>query len=412
MRVQAIPRSTSECETLEYFDAPIKMRTVRNKAWRVLCVFGWYDYRLERGIEQYAQEHGWHLLPLVTREKVIPWGWEGDGILAWLGTGDDLADFVIRLRKPTVDFSFRRPQLKFPRVLYDHAQAARLVAEHYLTRGFTNFLFYSDERNWSYDERGTAFVEAVRQAGHPCRWLRWSRPSDSNQQTRYEEWHHKRRWLVTELKRMPKPLATYAGADRMAMDIMESCESAKLQVPEQVAIVAPDNSFLAVESMSTPISSVEPNLESMGYRGAAVLEDLMNGNPPPQQPIRMPPLGLIVRKSSDMLAVNHTGVAQALRFLWEHYQEPIQVGDLARVAGMSLRGLQHAFLQHIGRAPRDELHRARIDHAKQLLTMTSKKTETVAEECGYPNINSFWVSFRKATGITPAQYRKDFGHLR
>jgi LacI family transcriptional regulator len=387
------------------------MENVRKKAWRVLLVFGWYDYRLERGIEQYAQEHDWHLSPQVTREKVIPWGWDGDGILAWLAAGDDLAEFVVRARKPTVDFSFRRPHLKFPRVLYDHAQAARLVAEHFLTRGFTNFLYYSDEKNWTFEERGTAFVESVCQAGYPCHWLRWN-PSSASGQRPHEEWNRKRRWLAAELKRTPKPLATYAGADRMAVDIMESCEIAQLRVPEQVAIVAPDNSFLAVESMSTPISSIEPNLETMGYRGAALLDDLMNGKPPPKQPIRMPPLGLIVRKSSDMLAVNHDGVARALRFAWEHFHEPIHVGDLAKVAGMSLRGFQQAFRQHIGRPPRDELHRARIDHAKKLLTMTSKKTETVAAECGYPNINSFWVSFRKSTGITPAQYRKQFGHLR
>jgi LacI family transcriptional regulator len=254
-------------------------------------------------------------------------------------------------------------------------------------------------------------VESVRQAGYPCHWLRWN-PSSTSGEKAHEEWNRKRRWLIAELKRMPKPLATYAGADRMAVDIMESCESAHLQVPEQVAIVAPDNSFLAVESMSIPISSIEPNLETMGYRGAALLDDLMNGKPPPKQPIRMPPLGLIVRKSSDMLAVNHDGVARALRFAWEHFHEPIHIGDLAKVARMSLRGFQQAFMQHIGRSPRDELHRARIDHAKKLLTMTGKKTETVAAESGYPNINSFWVSFRKSTGMTPAQYRREFGHLR
>jgi LacI family transcriptional regulator, galactose operon repressor len=390
---------------------PNMMENVRKKARRVLLVLGWYDYRLQRGIEQYAQEHGWHLSPQVTREKVIPWGWDGDGILAWLAAGDDLAEFVVRARKPTVDFSLRRPHLKFPRVLYDHAQAARLVAEHFLTRGFTNFLYYSDEKNWSFEERGTAFVESVRQAGYPCHWLRWS-PSSTSGQRAHEEWKRRRRRLVAELKRMPKPLATYAGADRMAVDIMESCESSQLRVPEQVAIVAPDNSFLAVESMSIPISSIEPNLETMGYRGAALLDDLLNGKPPPKQPIRMPPLGLIVRKSSDMLAVNHKGVARAVRFVWEHYHEPIHVSDLAKVAGMSLRGFQEAFMEHIGRAPRDELHRVRIDHAKKLLTMTSEKTESVAAKCGYPNINSFWVSFRNATGTPPAQYRREFGHLR
>ena len=84
---------------------------------RVLLALGWYDYQLHQGIEKYAREHGWHLYADLAREKVIPWGWEGDGVLAWLGAGDDLAEFVKGLNKPTVDFSLRRPQLKFPRVL-------------------------------------------------------------------------------------------------------------------------------------------------------------------------------------------------------------------------------------------------------------------------------------------------------
>jgi len=84
------------------------------KQKRVLLALGWYDYRLHQGIEKYAQEHGWHVYADYTREKVIPWGWEGDGILAWLGAGDDLADFVKSANLPTVDFSFRRPELKFP----------------------------------------------------------------------------------------------------------------------------------------------------------------------------------------------------------------------------------------------------------------------------------------------------------
>ena len=70
-----------------------------NNQKRVLIALGWYDYRLHRGIEKYAQEHGWHLSANLAREKVIPWGWEGDGILAWLGEGDDLAEFVKQAKK-------------------------------------------------------------------------------------------------------------------------------------------------------------------------------------------------------------------------------------------------------------------------------------------------------------------------
>jgi LacI family transcriptional regulator len=114
---------------------------MKKKSPRVMLVLGWYDYRLHCGIEKYAQEHGWHLSEDLAREKVIPWGWDGDGILAWLGAGDDLAEFVIKTKKPTVDFSFRRPELKFSRVLEDTTAAAQLSANHFLSRVFAIFCF-------------------------------------------------------------------------------------------------------------------------------------------------------------------------------------------------------------------------------------------------------------------------------
>ena len=375
---------------------------------RVLLVLGWYDYRLQRGIEKYAQEQGWHLSPGITRERVIPWGWNGDGILAWLGAGDDLAEFVVAAKVPTVDFSFRRPHLKFARVLTDHARLSRLVAEHFLSRGFKNYLCYSDTENWSFEERGCAFVEAIRRAGYKCPWLRWHQSPAYYPAGRYKEWEQKRKWLASELRKAPKPLAVFAPTDWMAFDILETCESAGLAVPNQVAIVGSDNSLLAVDAMQIPITTVEPNLEAMGYRGAALLDDLMDGKPPPHDPIRMPPLGLIVRKSSDFVAVTHIGVARSLRYLLKHFHEPIGVNDLAKVADMSVRGFHQAFLEHIGWPPGHELHRVRIEHAKQLLASSTEKTEDIAEMCGYQNLNTFWVAFRKNTGISPNQYRKRF----
>jgi LacI family transcriptional regulator len=375
---------------------------------RVLLVLGWYDYRLQRGVEKYAQEHGWHLSPEVTRERVIPWGWNGDGILAWLAAGDDLAEFVVRAAKPTVDFSFRRPQLGFPRVLYDHARSAQLVADHFLSRGFTNFIYYEDFDNWSFEERGHAFVEALKQAGHACTWLRWRQPSSLSVSRRYQQWKRKRKWLSRQLQEAPKPVAVFAPSDWMAVDIVETCDNIGLSVPDQVAVVGADNLLLAADVMRTPITTVDPNLEAMGYCGAALLDELMDGKPAPVEPIRVPPLGLIVRKSSDLMAVKHPGLARSLRFLQEHCHEPIGVGDLAKVAAMSVRGFHEAFVEHVGRPPGHELHRVRIDRAKVLLASSAEKTQIVAAKCGYQNINSFWVAFRKATGLTPKQYRQKF----
>ncbi|MGA2868160.1 MAG: substrate-binding domain-containing protein, partial [Verrucomicrobiota bacterium] len=224
------------------------------KQKRVLLALGWYDYRLHQGIEKYAQEHGWHLYSDFTREKVIPWGWTGDGILAWLGAGDDLAEFVESVKQPTVDFSFRRAQLKFPRVLEDHAHAAKLVAEHFLGRGFNNFCFYSDANNWSYEERGLGFLKALGDAGHGCTWLRWL--ESSSYATGKQEWQRKRKWLAGQMKQAVKPLAVFAANDQQALDVLESCQSVGIKIPEEVAIVGAENYLLAPDAMQTPISSV------------------------------------------------------------------------------------------------------------------------------------------------------------
>jgi LacI family transcriptional regulator len=393
---------------LELFPCDFRLYTVAlgcmRDQRRVLLALGWYDYRLHRGIEKFARDHGWYLSANLTRENVIPWGWEGDGILAWLGAGDDLAEFVKRAKRPTVDFSFRRPYLEFARVLEDHNHAARLVAEHFLSRGFENFMFYSDADNWSYEERGHAFAEALKEAGHACMWLRWHQ--SVAYRTDREQWKRKRNWLVARMKQAPKPLAIFAANDEQAMDVLESCESAGLAVPERVAVVGAENYLLAPEALHTPISSVDTNLETLGYRGAELLEKLMTGKPAPKQPIRVPAAGLVTRKSSDLLAVEHKGVARSLRFIWDHSHDPISVKDLVGVAAMSRRGLHKAFLEHLGRTPGQELHRVRIERAKRLLTESDHKIETLAGMCGYQSANSFCVAFKQTTGVSPKQFRE------
>src|SRR5215469_2149175 len=181
---------------------------MRKKSPRVLLVLGWYDHRLHGGIEKYAQEQGWRLSEDLAREKVIPWGWDGDGILAWLGAGDDLADFVVNAEKPTVDFSFRRPQLNFGHVLEDTTETAGLVVDHFLSRGFRNFLFYSDASNWIYNERGNAFVEKLEQAGRSPKCLLWHK-SPAYRVDR-KAWKLKRKWLKDQIKHAPKPLGVFA----------------------------------------------------------------------------------------------------------------------------------------------------------------------------------------------------------
>jgi LacI family transcriptional regulator len=269
-------------------------------------------------------------------------------------------------------------------------------------------MFYSDTDNWSYEERGEGFVGALKRSGHRCAWLRWHRSPDYRDDR--EQWKRKRKWLISQLKPAPKPLAVFAANDEQALEVLESCESAGLNVPEQVAIVGAENNLLAPNAMHTPISSVDTNLETLGYTGAALLEDLMNGKKLPEKPIRVPVIGIVTRKSSDLLAVKHKGVANSLRFIWEHASQPISVKDLVGVAAMSRRGLHKAFLENVGRTPGQELQRVRIDRAKRLLAESNHKLEVLASMSGYQSANSFCVAFKQATGKSPKQFRDSVLH--
>ena len=126
--------------------------------------------------------------------------------------------------------------------------------------------------------------------------------------------------------------------------------------------------------------------------------------------MRIAPHGLIARKSSDLLAINHPGVARALRFLMEHSHEAIGVDDLAKAAAMSRRGLHQAFLEQLGRPPGHELQRVRLERAKRQIIESDEKLESIGESCGYQSANSFWFAFKNAFGLSPKQYREKHSH--
>lgn len=379
---------------------------MRKKHPRVLLALGWYEPRLHLGIAKFALEAGWHLSADITKEKIIPWGWEGDGILAWLGQNEELTRFVVETKVPTVDFSRRRIELHFPRVVIDDATSIQLVVDHFLVRGFRHFMYYSAQDNWAFENHGGLFVNLLKGSGYACSWIRWHKSSVYS--TGHTQWNDKRRWLAAELKKAPKPLALFAATDDHALEVVEVCEAAGIPIPEQIAVVGMDNSLMAVEAMATPISSVDQNFTTLGYRGAELLNQLMQGKSAPLKPILIPPTGLIARKSSDLLAINHPGLARCLRYIWQNYQKPVSMDDLAKVAALSRAGLFKAFIEKIGRPPGSELHRVRIENAKRLLLQSKSKLDEVAELCGYQNSNSFWVAFKQATGLSPRQYQKQF----
>ena len=85
----------------------------------VLLALCWYDYRIHRGVARYAREHGWLLHSEMGHTGVIPWGWQGDGVICATGGGNIHAvyrKFIQGLDAPSVSISSDCPEIDIPRV--------------------------------------------------------------------------------------------------------------------------------------------------------------------------------------------------------------------------------------------------------------------------------------------------------
>ena len=175
---------------------------------------------------------------------------------------------------------------------------------------------------------------------------------------------HLARWL----KSLPKPVGIMACNDIRGQQVMNACRRVDLIVPEEVAIIGVDNDELLCELSNPPLTSVVPDTLRIGYEAAALLERIMAGGKPPGEPILIPPLGIKLRRSTDVLAMNDRQLVAGAHFMREHLFEAITVNDMARPAGMSRRVFERRFAARVRLAlPKAEVLRLRLERVKELL---------------------------------------------
>ena len=84
---------------------------------------------------------------------------------------------------------------------------------------------------------------------------------------------------------------------------------------------------VAADAAAGAAPSDQPD-PAVARQGGALLDRMMSGAKTPIKPIRIAPAGVITRKSSDVLAVNHDGVVKALHYIAERFMEQIGVEDV------------------------------------------------------------------------------------
>lgn len=215
--------------------------------------------------------------------------------------------------------------------------------------------------------------------------------------------------MIEWVGRLPRPAAIFAVDDTMAHDVAAACLRAKIAVPEHVAILGVNNDDLMCESAWPPISSIDCGYPRIGYATAHVMSRLLAGErvPSDQRRIRLPPLKVVRRRSTDLLAVTDPAVADALHYIREHACDPCSVRDVLKHLAVSRRRLELKFREKLDRTPHDEILRVQMEAARNLLLLPGVTLPMIAERCGFSDQSAFGRAFRRAHGRSPSAYRRD-----
>jgi LacI family transcriptional regulator len=372
----------------------------------IILAFDWFDERFYRGVFNYAKEQGWHISPSLFSDRFVPKGWPGDGAITCYGPS--LADFIDHIDIPTVDVTIEEINRKVPRVVVDNEKIGAMAAEHFHSRGYSHYAYYSWAEVTVNMSRRDSFFRSLEERGVPrdnMYEIKQSPPALLG------EWDLHQEDILSKLSELPRPLAVFTGQDSLGATLIEICIRNGIHVPEEVAVLGVDNIELVCEATVVPLSSVRTNLTEVGYRAAEQLDRLMKGEITNDEPVKLiAPNSVVRRQSTDVLAVSHSGVVSAIRFIRENFGQPITIDDICDYTGLSKRGLEKAFLKHMGRSPASELRRLRIQQAKRLLTETNDKVEYIAQSCGYSNSSNLSCPFKKDTGLSPREYRNKYRH--
>ncbi len=366
-----------------------------------------YGRDIVRGIRRYVAEHGpWslYLEPRDLRSRFPHWlkDWPGDGILS--RTVDDALLRQLKATKlPVIELRTTVLQHSFPFVGMDNRIVGTRVAEHLRNRGFQRFACYFDTTEAFFVERSELFAQTLRTHGFECSMFKSA--GAGKQRLRWDE--HQRA-LSEWLSSLEKPVGVFAVNDQLGFWLLDAARRAGIAVPEEVAVVGAENDNMLCDTASPPLSSLRLRGQAAGYEAARILDEWMSKKRIPKlgEKHLLAPGDIVVRQSSDIVAVEDPRIAAALRFIRQHATEQIDVTRVAREVALSRSVLERRMKALIGRSPGEEINRIRFAAVEKLLTQTDLTLDAIAARCGFTHPQYMAGAFRKRTGMTPGEFRR------
>jgi LacI family transcriptional regulator len=365
-----------------------------------------YDLAVMRGILRFSQFQGtWEFhthpdgLPFLDKKSIATFN--ADGIITAYGSSEIL-EKLKQLGTPAVTISGNLNENPIPSVTTNSTIVGEIGAKHLLDLPISNFAFISD-RDAAYSrERQAGFTDIINSAGYKtrCYTLTDSTPSE-------KVLAGLRKFLIS----LPKPAGIMTDHDKTAVYIIASCRMSGISVPADVAVIGVNNNDIICDMSHPSLTSIELDAHRIGFEAARMLEQLMSGENPDVTDLKIPPVSVVERNSTNLLHPGDDAISISLRYIHTQAHRFLKVSDVVRASCVSRRTLEKKFRGNLGRTIYDEIQNAHLKRARHLLRNTDWSLRRIARESGYNETSRFHESFKRVYGKTPKTYRSNAGGI-
>jgi AraC-like DNA-binding protein len=108
----------------------------------------------------------------------------------------------------------------------------------------------------------------------------------------------------------------------------------------------------------------------------------------------------------DEVGVNEQLIKDSLNFINQKIHQKISVSDVALQCGFSEKHYRTLFLKYIGINPKEYILKLKISYAEQMLLFSQFSIKEIAYSLNFSSEYHFNNEFKRKTGVTPTQYRK------
>ena len=368
-------------------------------------VNNWMWYVQLAGLRRFASESSWRLEVRRVSEDPAKLNREAERAIAATNPVGVIALTARTLSEKTLGgrpvVYYDSPAATEPGVTsvrHDAAETAHLAARELFSMKRRHFAFaaYYPGFVWC-DERETAFAEEVRRrqgelmpAFHPVR----------------ASLAAFRRGLRDWLRGLPKPCGIFAANDFVAEQVIRVAVDCGFAVPDEVAVVGVDDDRVRCARTDPSITSVAPDWEGGAFQAVTVLSDALRGRHVSAVHL-FRPLGLIRRDSTARPGVIPTfGVAAAVELIRAKACQGLGVPEVVAVMRCSRRLAEMQFRSATGTSILEEIRRVRIENARVALSYSDREINAIANACGFKSVPTFCNEFKRATGLTPREWRR------